>query len=145
MAMNTNFTAGPFGCADPWGGSTGLEGTQYVIGFSGPNTARIKGVQAVSAAFPVALSAGTEYYAFSLIINASKTVGPGACVGCAEAVCIVLNEIKVLGFPNTTQQLTGPLARNFVTWQGGTIQTPGCPLATPTIRSSWGRIKSIYR
>jgi len=144
MVQSTNFAAGPFSCTDPWGGAIGIQGFSYNIGFSGANTARIVGVQSLDAASPTAVAPGTEYYSFALIINRAKTVGTGACLNCLDGVCLVLNQIRVLGL-QANQDISSPRDRNYATWQGGQVASPGCPLATPTRNSSWGQVKSLYR
>lgn len=146
LVYNTNFAAGPFSCYDMWAGTVGLAGYTYVVGHSGANTARIFGSMSVPATSPVPAFAGTETYDFSLIINRANTVAPAAvCERCLEPVCVVLNEIKLFNQVGATTVISNPRDRNFVTWQGGAVQTPGCPLATPAQKSSWGQVKSLYR
>ena len=94
------------------------------------------------------ITPGTEYYAFRLTLNNSKSTGVGSCAGCAEPVCIVLNMIRLvqaLGAPGGDQDVSAIRAggTNIITWQGG----PGgatCNLV-PTRRATWGQIKSFYR
>lgn len=141
----------PFTCVDYWAGAaTGA--LSYQVGFCGySSVARLY----VSFGKPEALAgpveAGTEYYAFSIGLDRAKTVGPGACGGCPEAVCIVLSHMKLHQAPGLGDHLlSNPRDRNFVTWQGGVLggQCPGYPLpqeCTPTLRSTWGQIKSLYR
>ncbi len=116
------------------------------------NLVRVKLVVAVPQAQRQDLVAGTEYFAFNLAVNHTKTVGTGSCAGCETPVCIVLNSIKVVPMNNIgTRDLTTPTApgTNFVTWQGGGVPvTPhgfGCPAATATRRSAWGAVKALYR
>ena len=146
MTMSTYFVAGPFGCPDAWDNSIGLQDFGYLIGHSGANTARISGFGSVPPDHPQYVDSGSEFYAFALIINRAKTVGTDSCAGCTEPVCIVLNEITLYDERATRNILTTLQTRNHVTWQGGNIGDPaGCPLATPTNKATWGRIKSIYR
>jgi hypothetical protein len=117
-----------------------------------PNAAVIKAINAVAQSSAMTLTAGVEYYDFSLSISNGKTVGSGACDGCTTPVCIVLNSINVVDIGNlhprklTTGTVPGS---NFVTWQGGGSPNVGgvigCPAATPTQRSTWGSVKSLYR
>lgn len=145
LVLNTNFAAGPFACADPWGGAILEQGSSYTIGFSGANTARITGAQSLNVLAPTAVSAGTEYYSFALIINRTKTVGTDSCAGCSEPVCFVLQEIAVIGL-SSIQRLTNPRDRNFVIWQREDFALRCCPPdCVPTLNRTWGQVKSIYR
>jgi len=145
VTINTNFTTA-VGCADPWGNTVGLSSVTVLAGFSGPNTARIRGGGSVPASAPVPVEAALEYYGFQLIMNRSKTTGLGACAGCLDPVCLVLNEITLFNEVGAKTSISSPESRNFVTWQGGQIGDPaGCPAATPTTKTTWGKIKSIYR
>jgi hypothetical protein len=141
MSMNTNFGAtGPFDCVDPWSGSIGLQDFSYtVVG----NTVRIFGFGSAPATNPVPLDAATEYYGFALLINRAKTAGLGACGGCLDQVAIVFNEINLYDETGAPHVMTGPAAvqSNCAAWQG--FANP-CA-ATPTTKSTWGKIKSIYR
>jgi hypothetical protein len=125
----------------------------YTIGERGPNTARIKIVSAVPLAGLASLSAGQEYYAFTLSISNQKTVGSGSCAGCLVPVCLVYNSIKIttpIGANDRTYVgATNGTDSNFATWQGGGVPvTPGgtgCGAATPTRNATWGAVKSLYR
>jgi hypothetical protein len=141
------------GCADPFGqpGTGGVAaycvlGANCVDAPETNNRARVKAAGAV--ADPTPISAGTEYYGVRFAITNAKTVGTGACAGCTEPVCLVLNSIKAAGLSggaelNTDGNLAG--TDNFITWQGGAIGGLGCPLATPTQNKTWGQVKSLYR
>jgi hypothetical protein len=125
----------------------------YTIGERGPNTARIKVVSAVPLAGLTDLFTGQEYFAYSLAINNTKTVGTGACAGCLDPVCIVFNSIKITTPVGSNDRTwTGPTNgtdSNFATWQGGggVVVGPnvGCPAATGTKNATWGAVKSLYR
>jgi hypothetical protein len=118
----------------------------------GANVAVIKVINAVPMSAAAVLTAGVEYYDFTLVISNTKTVGAGSCAGCTTPVCIVLNSINVVDAGNLhPRMLTTPTApgSNFATWQGGGSPVVGgvigCPAATPTKRSTWGSMKSLYR
>jgi len=147
MTMNTNFTTGPFGCVDSWHGQFVLQDFNYLIGHSGPNTARIWGGGEIHCDTWEFVDTGVEYYCFALIINRAKTVDTGSCPGCSEPVCLVFNELRLYDpLDRAWTSLNAPAQRNYVTWQGGGIGDPaGCPLATPTTKATWGRIKALYR
>jgi hypothetical protein len=142
-----DFTIGPFTCSDYWqGGAAG--GVNYTAGFGGPNRARIKLVAALPSGSPYIgpIPEGTEVYAFKLTINHSKTVGTGACAGCTQGVCIVLNSIKIdqpPTNPNGNKTVTAPAVRNWALWQGGVVGD--CYAATPAKNATWGSIKGQYR
>ena len=124
---------------------------QCPVAPSANNVAIIKLVSAVPQEAARDLTGGVEYFDFNILINHTKTVGTGSCAGCDVPVCIVLNSINVVDRGNASRFLatpTGP-GTNVVTWQGGGVPvTPrgaGCPAATPTTRSTWGSVKSLYR
>jgi hypothetical protein len=106
---------------------------------------RIKAPVAIDAlaAQPVPASTG-EIYSFTFNLKHGSSFG-GACQGCQTAACLVLNLIRVTqtGFPY--MELTTAQDRNFVFWQGGIVQSPGCPLAVPTQNKTWGSVKALYR
>jgi hypothetical protein len=119
---------------------------------SGANEAIVKIINAVPQESATFLAGGVEYFDFNVTINNLKTVGTGSCAGCAIPVCIVLNSIRVVDMGNLAPRfLSVPSVSgsNFITWQGGGVPvTPrgtGCPAATPTQRSTWGSVKSLYR
>lgn len=127
------------------------------------------GVQLLLAAAvpPTALAdlfADQEYLAGTLVISHAKTVGAGACGGCDQPVCIVLDRLNV-----TTPVLAnnvflfGPAfgaGGDFAHWQNGQETNTGttcgqnsgcshqfsCQLSsTPTRASTWGAVKALYR
>ena len=144
LSVSFDATATWRGCANPW------EGRQQ----------QIKDVFWSTAAFPYPwpsppadrallyvyyrvaphdpLPGGVEYYAFTVTIDMTKTVGPGACGGCSTPVTIVLNRINLIG----GGPLTTPLNNQCLRWQAGGV-TP-CS-ATPTRSGTWGQIKALYR
>jgi uncharacterized membrane protein len=101
-----------------------------------PNRARVLITGAVPSYSPIALSAGTEYYCFKLVLGSTKTVGTGACAGCSTPVCLVLSEIKAVQSDNSQETLTAPVTANVLTWQSAT----GCASAT---KSTWGQIRAL--
>jgi hypothetical protein len=138
-------------CTDWAQGQASMNIASYVIsgqdippGGLGPNTARIKIVNAVQ---PIALQdliGTTEYGVFSLALNNQKSVGLGACAGCANPVCIVFNSCKVTtaGNLNNTFLGTGTGAgTNIITWQGAGADCQAVPVKAAT----WGQVKALYR
>jgi hypothetical protein len=139
------------GCRDTFGLHLDTEGgsclpalsNPFVGGLAAPidNTTQSTRLGAAAGQEPPApLLAGTEYVALRLLLAHHRSTGSGACAGCSEPVCIVLNEL-ILGGDQSEVRLTMPLERNYVTWQG-TI--PTCPGGTPALRATWGAIKSLY-
>ncbi len=134
------------GCADPWaaaplGAAALLQGIQPGQPRGGANQMRMYYAAAVPSSQAVGWSAGTAYPAARLRLSRARTTGAGACAGCAEAACLVLNSIEVqrLGGPDVV--LTDGGGQNIVNWQ------PGAPSCTPVpvLRTSWGRLRTLYR
>ena len=145
LATNFDFTANS-NCLDFYVGQA-AGGFAYDVGYGTPNRARFRIQCAVPFDNRGPVDAGTEYYAFKANFLRAKTTGTGACTGCTESACIVLNEIQLFQPPeqNNDPIITNPLTRNWVTWQSPPEGPPGCPLSTPTQGKSWGQVKSLYR
>jgi hypothetical protein len=154
LAIGSAPTANAANCAD-WGGGlvAGIGIGAYIVGGAGPNTARIVAAGAVPPDGLQNLTAGTEYFGFTLTINNLKTVGTGSCEGCAVPACIVFNSVNMTTpILANNVKLSGPsngTDAHFVTWQGGlgvnTGRGTGCPAATPTQNKTWSQVKSMYR
>ncbi len=174
-SLNANATVPPtsVNCIDWSQGNESGGLAAYSIGAHGPQTARIISGFAVPASALADLSAGQEYYAFTLTINHAKTLGTTACGGCDVPVCIFLSRILVATPPvvgQTSRDLSLDRGANYVgsqyvTWQNGypinvqrICDSPAslcsrhftsfdCVLATPTGSrgSTWGQVKSLYR
>jgi hypothetical protein len=87
--------------------------------------------------------AGTEYYACNIIMDHAKTVGSGACGGCAGSVCLYLQYVKVTTINNVDDRtLDGTdLAGSIATWQGSGANC----LLVPVKNATWGQVKALYR
>jgi len=110
----------------------------------GPNTARIKQLNAVQQASEQDLVANHEYGVFKLTMNSQLSVGSPSCAGCADPVCIVLNSVEVdteTGVGNTFLLTGTSVGSNIVTWQGAGANCQ----AVPVRNSSWGQVKALYR
>jgi hypothetical protein len=144
LAVNFDFTAGPFTCADFWVGAA-AGGFAYDVGFGSPNRARLRIQCAVPFDNRGPVDGLTEYYAYKINLLRAKTTGTGNCTGCLTPACIVLNDIQLFQPPEAFNDpdISNPLQNNYVTWQASAV--PGCPLSTPARNSSWGQIKSLYR
>ena len=144
MSISFDFTGGPSSCADYFLGQAS-GGFAYDIGFGTPNRARLRVQAAIAAGTEAPVDFGTEYYAFKVNVQRSKSAAPGNCVGCTEPMCIVLNSVQLFQplEEGNDPEITNPANSNYVTWQSAAV--PGCPLSTPTRNSSWGAVKSLYR
>ena len=151
MTQSPDFTAGPFTCYDYWqgGASAGVS-----MDFPSGNRTKIKALAAVPAGSPLITSVpeGTPVYTIKINISNTRTVGLGACAGCTEEACLVLNTIRLnqpVGPPadGISITLTNPATAQHVTWQGWSTTDPvqQCPLVTPARSRTWGSIKAIYR
>jgi len=144
MSVSFDFTSGPFNCTDFFVGQA-AGGSAYDVAFGGPNRARLR----VQCAVPIdnrgPVNQSSQYYAYKVSLQRSKSTGTGSCVGCDVPMCIVLNEIQLFQPPSAGNDpsITNPANSNYVTWQAATV--PGCPASTPTRNSSWGQVKSLYR
>jgi hypothetical protein len=129
-------------CVDYYGSIPGGALGGFGITWSG-NRGRIKTVAAVDIGATAALVPGDEVYAVTLRITNALTTGTGECGGCLEPVCVVFNSLRLAqAEPLQSPLLFLPADAQFVTWQGG---FPTCYAATPTTKSSWGQVKSLYR
>jgi hypothetical protein len=154
LSAHFDFTSGPFTCTDPWLGlAVGF--MSYEIALPDSNGARIR-IMAALGEGGVPVDPGTEYYAFRLNLARSKSSSTGACAGCDVPVCLLVEEMKL--FPRSSPEiLETPTFESAAYWhpaylyiwddfenhQGGI----GCAPDRPTIaqRSTWGRVKSLYR
>lgn len=136
-------------CYDYW--QAGAIGSLRWSALPPANVCRIKGVFAlpVGDSRIVAVPKGLEVYSFKCIINNARSTGLGACSGCSDQACIVLNSIRVnqpLASGGFAIFISNPAVTQFVVWQGWTTMDPRytCP-GTPTRQQTWGSIKALYR
>uniref|UniRef100_A0A832ICJ2 Uncharacterized protein n=1 Tax=Eiseniibacteriota bacterium TaxID=2212470 RepID=A0A832ICJ2_UNCEI len=143
LTMSSDMSAsssGGLACEDFFLGGGGGGIGAYFVGFGAPDRARIVAFWAVP-------EEGTlnpvETYMFRMRVNNARTVGTGACAGCLDGACIVLNSIN-LARPAGVGDffIANPANANFVTFNGG---TPGCPGTVPAKNKTWGQMKSLYR
>ena len=141
-----------FGACPDWSDQLASGGiASYTIGEGSPNAARLVGVTGLPDGASTNLTGLTEYFLFRLIVQHAKTVGSGACAGCETPVCIVFNTVNVKTTNAASHWIQGPANltdSDYATWQGGgapvTGRGTGCPAATPTRRSTWGAVKTLY-
>ncbi len=142
----------------------------YSIGTQGPAHVRLSAAVAIHRDRAATLFGAQEYFLFRLIISHVKTVGTGACGGCAVPVCMFLSRVSLFQTNSTAatinlEQGANYLGSQYVTWQNGypidvhrVCDAPastcerhytvfGCVLATPTRSrvSTWGQVKALYR
>jgi hypothetical protein len=150
LSASFDFSTG-VNCLDPWLGQA-VGGYLYQVGGSpspgglaGPDRANLLVQCAIPLGTEGPLDADVEFYGVRFNITRAKTTGAGNCTGCTVPVCVVLNEIQLFqpDALNNNPKISTPLVSNFLTWQA----SPGvdCPAATPTHKSSWGQVKSLYR
>jgi hypothetical protein len=154
LTVNATADANNVVCVD-WaaGGSTGglasySTGTPPSMGNIDPALANRHRRLSLAFAVPpdalASLLADTEYFSCNIAIDHAKTVGAGACGGCAGSVCLVIQMLNV----------TTPVLGNNMFLSGGT--TPGSNMATwqgsgadcnlvPVRNRSWGEVKALYR
>ncbi|MEO5617382.1 MAG: hypothetical protein ABIS67_06395, partial [Candidatus Eisenbacteria bacterium] len=109
----------------------------------GFNGARLRVVAAIPSSVVAPIDGSIEYYAYRVTIRNDASTGTGACGGCNENVCIILNSLQLAqpaGVGDYT--LANPVMRNFLQWQGPVYF---CPFVVPTRRHSWGQVKALYR
>lgn len=138
LSANADFAAGPFTHTDPWGG----RGQTYMVYGASPGgsweMARITVDVTMTPGAPIPLVAGQEYYAFQIEF-ANPDVG---CGGCELPACFVLNGLLIYHDGGYVEPTTMDFYSNYVRWQGGQSD---CPFIVPTLPTSWGRLKEIYR
>jgi hypothetical protein len=134
-------------CIDPWVGTTGdalVQDYQPGAPRGGAGQARIRATAFVSGTDPaLTLDTVRPYYGLKLTLD---NHGTGACAGCIQPACLVLNSIwlKRPGAPGGDVLLStpGPLDANWARWEGASGSD--CT-AVPVRRSTWGQVKSLYR
>jgi hypothetical protein len=143
-------------CADHWQGQGGAAVIAYIVPLEGSyRRARIGISVSVPTLAAGPVQAGTEDYAFNLVIRNENTVGAGSCAGCADPTSLLFYSLQLhqpAGTLGGSPVIYNPAVTNFVIWQV-TFLGPGClfpwcqfePCTTPTVNRTWGQIKSIYR
>ena len=144
LAASASFTTGTYSCEDPWlGQAAGGLASYSPNRWNDPRAVHMDIIFALPSTMPTHIESPNEYLGFMLKISGAKTVGTGACPGCATPVCIVWNWLGLSGTNSTYIHTSYTLDHNYVTWQGGTV-VGGCPAATPASNRTWGSLKSLY-
>jgi hypothetical protein len=141
----------PSPCGDFLNGNAagGLQGYYLNEPRGGASQARIQVAASLleSVGGYASLDPNGMYYAACLTLTNTRTIGAGACAGCPQPVCLVLNSITLRRQPGALGgdqflSVPGPGQANWATWQGGL----GADCAAVPVRAvSWGRVKSLYR
>lgn len=133
--------ADPIGCEVRWPADVATA-FSYLIGQNGWDEIRITMLAVPNADPGTPLDPGLEYFAFALDIDHQKTAGAGACAGCDQPACIVLNGIHLYPPSGPRVDLTNPAESYMLQWQS---TVPNCPFIVPARRTTWGAVKAIYR
>ena len=151
LSVTSALLQGQGACADPWQGQGLAVFSAYVMPYnSNLRRSRILASVALPTTFATAIDADTEYYGLNLVIRNQRTVGPGACAGCGEPVCLSLQEVMLTSSNSGDMRISNPLQDNFAGWQGKTRCPcvdcpPDAPCVTPTINRTWAQLKTVYR
>jgi hypothetical protein len=130
-------------CIDYWDPNANSGGFNWTSGYGGPNRARLEAVFAVPPTAANAMATGSEYYLINCLFKGGYG-GLSQCTDCHDPGCFVLNQCTIsqpAGVGDVV--VTNQSIRQFVTWQGGA--NTNCPTSTPTHKSTWGEVKSLYR
>jgi hypothetical protein len=145
FSSGENFASAPqVGCTDMWQNQAQGGVAMYGWGplWGGNNRTHVLIVYAVAAESPIPLTAGVEYYAAQAFISYQKTVGSGACDGCASPMIwgfYSLKSAELTQYEMLKDVLPG--GNQCLTWQTSTLP---CGLV-PTRNTTWGQVKSLYR
>lgn len=153
-ALSTNFVppGSLINCIDAWsgqaaGGIGAYTQTAPGGGWSIPSineAQHARMVIAIATPAPGPIDVDLEYFSGNVLINNSKTVGTGACAGCTDPICIVLNSLKItqdVGLGDFTLSTPVTANSNMVTFQGSGADCNAVPVRNTT----WGSVKSLYR
>jgi len=128
--------------ASPWENASVVT-SNITQGFNGPNRLRFRTVVGMNPGIAVP-DGSVEYFCTTVILSNARSTGLGACAGCLDGACIVFNSSKMAGL-QSEYTISGPIERDFVTFQAGGGLGGQCPGVTPTKSSTWGSVKSLYR
>lgn len=130
-------------CLDPWQGQAIGGVASYSLAGVAFGTARLHLSCAVLSSNTVPISTDEHTFLFTLRIDHQRTIGTGACAGCATPMCLMLRSVT-LHQPEGVGDYSwnGPDERDHVLWQPSSFPA-GCYV--PTQNRTWGAIKSLYR
>lgn len=145
LTASAGFSSAGGACEDPWLGQgfATVTVTQLNIMDGALRRLRVNVVAAIPLSAAAPLDPATEYYAARLTLNHQKTVGTGACGGCAQSMCIAFNSSASYTTANPDSPVRTALWTDFgesVVWNG----TESCERLVPVRNATWGAIKSLY-
>ena len=119
--------SGPIQSVSLIGGTT-LNGFRFYVDVAAADTSRAPN-----------LVAGQEFELARLVLDHTRSAGPGACVGCSIGASIGADFVW---FSQTDGQAVGTSGGAYVTWQDASLI---CRAITPVKNRTWGQLKSMYR
>lgn len=145
LTASAGFSSAGGACEDPWLGQgfATVTVTPLNIMDGALRRLRVNVVAAVPLSAATPLDPATEYFAARLTLNHQKTVGTGACAGCAQSMCIAFNSSTSYTVANPDSPTRTALWTDFgesVVWNG----TESCERLVPVRNATWGAIKSLY-
>jgi len=109
-----------------------------------PRHRRLKMALAVPLSGVADLAADVEYFSCNVTIDHTKSVGAGACSGCAGQVCLLLQSVKVTTvLPGNDRMVFGgaTAGSDMAHWQGSSADCRIVPVRNRT----WSQVKALYR
>ncbi len=142
LTTSMDFIEGPFNCTDVFVARAPTV-FLYEVGFGGPHRARLHVAGALRLEDAEPLDPSVEYYAFKVLIDRTRSTGPGSCAGCCTRMDLVLNEIQLF---QPIDANNDPIISNSLNWQMASWQasTPSCEV-TPVRAGTWGQLKGLWR
>ena len=145
IIFSADFTANNI-CTDIWAG-LGSTGGQWG-GVTGPipdgNRARVKWTTNVVPDLNFPIPAGQESYIEKITLRQAPAA---TCPGCNAPACAVyLGEGLYMISGGSVEILGGTTGTEWLSFNDSSIIEMGCPpLVDPTLKSTWGQVKSLYR
>lgn len=145
LTANAGFSSAGGACEDPWLGQglATVAVTPLTIIDGGVRRLRLNVVAAIPTSAAAPLDPASEYFAVRLTLGHQKSVGTGACAGCALPMCIAFNpgaSYTVANPANPTRTVLWTDFGESVVWNG----TTSCERLVPVRNATWGAIKSLY-
>ncbi len=151
ISSSAEFSTAPgVGCTDPWkglavGGITAWETALFPPAppANTPSPDRMRMRLAYALPQPSPIAAYAEYYGFKVSIDFQKTLGAGACAGCAAGVTFWLIQIRETETTGASESMTVALpgGNQCLTYNGSTRPCTW----VPTRSTTWGQVQAMYR